>query len=157
MCRLWLETPIEYLIRQVFHIPHGSFASRYGKLFGTFFMSFFIHACGTWTMCRWTEHPGVLPSTSQMIWSDWNFFMGQALAILIEDTIVDLWCGRGKINEKSLPGGWTRAVGHIWTALWIGWSFSRFVGGSMERGYFVDSPVQFDLWNQGQKLILAKA
>ncbi|KAF8315190.1 hypothetical protein DL93DRAFT_2112524 [Clavulina sp. PMI_390] len=119
--------------------PH-TFASKYLKLYTAFALSTFAHVWGDFVI-----HGNTLPpETRSNTWAKFSldalitpqFFMSQAVGIMIEDHVIDMieWAWRtgkfGKVKKakgppgakaKSSPGvvWYGRAIGYAWVFVWF--------------------------------------
>ena len=99
MMRLAAEPIVKGLLHKTLGIKHGTVWSNYGHVFGNFFVAFVCHGFpkhvvgGNWK-------------------TDWNFFMGMAVAILLEDMIA---AAAEMLGWKDKDGRLTRTFGYTWT------------------------------------------
>jgi hypothetical protein len=76
------EPPVQYLLHGILKIRRGTYLPNYGKVLGESYWPYLMHVyCSTLAHGRDTR--------------DWNFFMGQALAIWVEETVVRVARVRG--------------------------------------------------------------
>lgn len=102
--RLVAEPPIHYFLHRVCNIPRGTAASNYGKVFGAFFVTFLLHGYGSFL--------------AGLGWrGDWMHFMGQAVAIWVEEQVIALARSAGCREER-----WLRVGGAVWALGFVSWS-----------------------------------
>lgn len=120
-CRRICSAPGIFLARDVLQLRRGSFASKYLQLFVAFFISAAIHG-------------GAAMLSHRSLDDDNSFavFMAQAIAILVEDHVIDLGRYLG-FHETWI---W-KDVGYIWTVLWIGLSFAPYTSAMLGHGIWI--------------------
>jgi hypothetical protein len=75
MMRSTAEPPVQYLLHDILKIKRGTYLSNYGKVFRAFYWVYLTHVYGS-----------ILAQGRDT--RDWNFFMRQALAIWVEETVM---------------------------------------------------------------------
>jgi len=93
-----------FAARDVLHLRKGTFASKYVQLFCGFLVSACIHAFAS------IAFYGELRTNGEF-----SYFLGQGLAIMIEDHVIAL--GR-KLGFRD-HSAW-KVVGYVWVFLWFG-------------------------------------
>src|SRR5947208_14916883 len=102
--RFWSKTRLH----DVLGIKKGTYLPNYGKVFGAFFVAYALHGYGS--DMAGGSHVG-----------DWNYFMSQALAIWVEETVLKL---ATILRIRPILGdGLARAVGYLWTGAFTLYSF----------------------------------
>jgi hypothetical protein len=124
-CRRICTAPALFLIRDTLHLRKGTFASKYLQLFIGFFISAIIHGAA-----------GMLCSRSFDDFGSIATFMAQAVAIFMEDHVIEL--ARFFGIEGSL---FWRLVGFVWVVVWFGLSFSFSVSVQIEHGMWLHQPL----------------
>lgn len=117
------EPSVNFFARNVFRIPKGSYLSNYFKVFGAFFVAYAAHGYGTYRA-----------NGNHMI--DWNFFMSQAVAIWVEETVVKIVKGL----NIPVPPTLATAIGYLWTGMFIAVSSMFWQEGYASFGAFVVPP-----------------
>lgn len=99
------EPPVDFLTHRVLRIKKGTYLSNYAKVFGAFLVSYVLH--GYATHVAGGNHI-----------ADLNFFMSQAVAIWVEETVILLAKKLGIADNASLA----KPLGYIWTFLFLAYS-----------------------------------
>lgn len=138
----------QLVARDLLRLRKGSFGSRYVQLFVGFFVTGAIHA-----------YPAYVYLGHDL--GEWNFYIGQAAAIMFEDHIIALGKRMG-FREGPL---W-RAVGFVWVVAWFSWSLPWWSGQMIQTGQLLSEPPQFgplnldplglDAWLRARPGILQK-
>ena len=120
----------------------GSFASRYTKLYAAFFISTCIH--WWFSFCGAADEQGNL-----------EYFMGQAVAISVEDLV--RWCWRNATgrNQSDELTKFERLVGYVWTFCWF--TYSMPIQPFFDMGTIQTLPIEWDTSELGRKFALAWA
>ncbi|EME84991.1 uncharacterized protein MYCFIDRAFT_83040 [Pseudocercospora fijiensis CIRAD86] len=87
-------------------LKKGTFASRYTKLYASFFISFVIHSW--YSFCAGPDEMG-----------NFRFFMSQAVLITVEDGVRFVWRETGGRNHEAPVTRFERVVGYVWTFVWF--------------------------------------
>ncbi|KAF7194662.1 Acetyltransferase sirH [Pseudocercospora fuligena] len=87
-------------------VKKGTFASRYTKLYGSFFISFVLHAW--YSFCAGPDEMG-----------NFRFFMSQAVIITIEDFVRFVWRETGGRKHEAAVTRFEKMTGYIWTFVWF--------------------------------------
>ncbi|KAF1984761.1 hypothetical protein K402DRAFT_335851 [Aulographum hederae CBS 113979] len=138
--------PSTYLVKTLLQLRPGTFLSRYSQLFLGFAVSGFMHAMAA-------------IYTAGYECGEMRFFLSQALAIMVEDHVIEfgkyLGLGTGK-------GRWERriwaVVGWVWTVAWFSWSLRDWIGrnvaeGSWEHGQVKDFGVGVEAFLMDRGLV----
>ena len=107
-----------FLARDVFHLAKGTFASKYLQLFVGFLVSGAIHSGAAMANARTFRDNGEM-----------NFFIAQAVIILIEDHVIDFGRKLGVQDSRTL-----RILGYLWTIMWFGYSLRPWASGGVSKG-----------------------
>jgi hypothetical protein len=124
MMRSTAEPPVNYLLHDVLKMRRGTYLSNYGKVFGAFFWAYLMHVYGS-----------ILAGGKDA--GDWNFFMGQAVAIWVEETVVRVARVMG-MPEGTRPG---RIMGYVWTTAWMSYSLMGWTNETGAGGFWVGHPL----------------
>ncbi|KAL1305735.1 hypothetical protein AAFC00_007319 [Neodothiora populina] len=127
MLRPIAEPPTNYIVHNILHIKKGSYISNYSKVFSAFFVAYVVHAYAT--------H---MAGGDQL--ADWNFFMSQAVAIWVEETIVKIVKGAtgfGATKQQQQVGYW---IGYLWTIAFVSVSGTFWFEGYANSGAYMLPP-----------------
>ena len=133
--RRYCTAPGIYIARDVLHLRKGSFASKYLQLFVGFGISAIVHGGASMLVHRSFNDDRAI-----------EVFLGQAVAIMIEDHVVDF--GKSFGLKDSLV--W-RLVGFAWTVFFLGVSMQRWTGQILNHGMWVHDRAP-DYFGVGPKL-----
>jgi len=108
--------PSNLVVRDILKLKKGSWESRYAQLFIGFAVSGGMHALAA-------------VYTSGRECGEMRFFLAQAVAIMVEDHVVEV--GR----RWGLRETWYwRAVGYVWTVGWFSYSLRDWIGRNVGMG-----------------------
>jgi hypothetical protein len=130
LMRTVAEPPVHWLLHDVLRVRKGTYVSNYGKVFGAFFMAYAVHGYGS--NVAGGSHVG-----------DWNFFMGQAVAIWVEETVLRLAVMFG--IRQVLGDGLARVIGYLWTCMFILYSFMLWTDWAAAAGSWTEDPFGFSV------------
>ena len=105
--QLNVKGPAEYATHTLLHIPKGTLVARYTKIFFAFYVSGTMHLIADSGGAVTISESGAL-----------RCFCTQALGIMIEDAVQELYRRSGGDQKSCLP----KAVGYIWVVLFLSWS-----------------------------------
>ncbi|KAF2017199.1 hypothetical protein BU24DRAFT_490412 [Aaosphaeria arxii CBS 175.79] len=134
-CRRICSTPGIYLTKHVFCFRKGSFASKYFQLFAGFFVSACVHG-GSAILCN------------RDFWADdycFAVFMAQAVAILIEDHVIDI--ARSSLGLKD-SAMW-RVLGYVYVFVWFGVSLIPWINATLTNGMWLHMARPKDFFGLG--------
>ncbi|KDR70937.1 hypothetical protein GALMADRAFT_271385 [Galerina marginata CBS 339.88] len=128
--RRMLSADGKYLANVFLLLPPGSLGSAYVQLFTAFFVSGLVHGAGDFAATR------NIHSVRRNI----LFFVLQAVAITLEDTIISLGkrCGLRRIPK---------VVGYFWVLIWMTWSSPIWLETLVEGG-LIDFRLPYSLLNK---------
>jgi hypothetical protein len=126
MMRTVAEPPVYWFLHDVLGIKRGTYLSNYGKVFGAFFVAYALH--GYCSNMAGSSHVG-----------DWNYFMSQALAIWVEETVLKLATILG--FRQILGDGLARVVGYLWTGAFVVYSFMLWTDWAAVAGMWTEYPL----------------
>ena len=113
------EPPVNYLLYKVYNVEHSTYASAFSRVLGNFFVAYLTHVYGAF--CAVGHETG-----------EWNFFAGQAAAIIFESLVQGTWSWLGLPRGKVL----TRTVGYLWTASFVSYSAMCWMEEQLRAGYW---------------------
>lgn len=121
-------------------LKKGSFGSKYTKLYTVFFISTCLH--WWFSFCGAPDEQG-----------NFEYFMGQAVAITAEDSV--RWCWRhatGREESAELTK-FERVIGYFWTFCWF--TYSMPIQPFFDMGTINPLPIEFNTSEYGRKLAIA--
>ncbi|KAF2740966.1 hypothetical protein EJ04DRAFT_111521 [Polyplosphaeria fusca] len=127
MMRRICSAPATVLARDVFHLRKGTFASKYLQLFVSFAISAIAHGGASMLATRSMQDDQAFAA-----------FMAQAIAILLEDHVIEL--GR-HLGFRDSPM-W-RLIGYVWTIVWIGTSMVPYTGSMIDREIWIHDGIMY--------------
>ncbi|EEA20522.1 hypothetical protein TMatcc_000506 [Talaromyces marneffei ATCC 18224] len=117
--RRMISEPVEFLAHKVLRLPKKGIVQRYLKIVLSFYLSGITHA--------------VADISSTLSWGEQltvEFFLIQALGIIIEDAVQAAWrlfSSDPRTETVTPPARWKRVVGALWVTLFLIWSTPRWV------------------------------
>ncbi|KAF7907856.1 hypothetical protein BELL_0449g00010 [Botrytis elliptica] len=105
--QLTIKGPAEFVTHSILHIPRSTLIARYLKVLITFAVSGATHVAADYGS-------GIYPAQSGAM----SFFCAQALGIMIEDGVQEIWRLMGG-KKNTLLG---KIIGFIWVSVFICWS-----------------------------------
>ncbi|TEY34586.1 hypothetical protein BOTCAL_0625g00070 [Botryotinia calthae] len=105
--QLNLKGPAEFITHSILHIPRSTLIARYLKILLTFAFSGATHVAADYGS-------GISPKQSGAM----SFFCAQALGIMIEDAVQEIWRLMGG-KKNTLLG---KTIGFIWVLAFTCWS-----------------------------------
>jgi hypothetical protein len=114
----------------------GSFASRYTKLYASFFVSTLIH--WWFSFCGAADEQG-----------NFRYFMSQAVIISFEDFVRWAWRGATGRKESDALTRFEKIFGHVWTFCWF--TYSMPIQVFFEMGTIEPLPIELDLRDLGRR------
>jgi hypothetical protein len=139
---------VTFFLRDVLHIPRGTYFYNYGTVFATFFLSGVMHAYAAYFAGAMTlSTPAMIDAMMQNM----KFFMLQACGIWLEENVAIALRAVGLLGPKTPKGEapvmWKRLLGYAWTALWLGWTTRAWLNSNIKCGMFVEeeSPLAVSL------------
>ncbi|KAI9812512.1 MAG: hypothetical protein M1832_000406 [Thelocarpon impressellum] len=113
------------LSRDLLGFRSGTLLSRYTQLYAAFAITGWVHIFGAWCVMglERTLRAGDL--------GELGFFMGQAVAITVEDAVTALGKRAGFAEQPSRA---VRLLGLAWTVLWFSWSLRDYLDGGASVG-----------------------
>lgn len=126
MMRRIAEPPLEFFARKVFRIPPRTYLSNQFKVFGAFFVAYVLHGYGS-------QLAGGSHKT------EWDYFMSQAVAIWIEETVVSMALKVG----VSRNWRFAKPIGYLWTFLCQGYTLVPWLDYGSARGAWAKPALGF--------------
>ncbi|KAF3395269.1 Acetyltransferase pyr8 [Talaromyces pinophilus] len=117
--RRMISEPVEFVAHKVLRLSSKGILQRYIKIVLSFYLSGVTHA--------------IADIASNLSWAEQltvEFFVLQAVGIIIEDTVQAGWRflnGQTRTGRQNPPRLWIRFVGGLWVALFLIWSTPRWV------------------------------
>ena len=130
MMRTVAEPPVYWVLHDLLGIRKGTYLSNYGKVFGAFFVAYAIHGYGS--NMAGGSHVG-----------DWNYFMSQAVAIWVEETVLRLANTLG--IRQVLGDRLARFIGYVWTGTFSLYSFMLWNDWAAAAGALTVNPFGFSI------------
>jgi hypothetical protein len=123
MMRYKLESISDFITKDLLRMQKGTLAARYGGIFMVFFTSGLCHVM----MDVWSQIP--LRECRAM-----DFFYAQAFGIMLEDGVQALYRkARGVKRTDAEPKFWIKAIGFMWTMVFVVWSTPMWIYPGMRN------------------------
>ncbi|KAG0707909.1 membrane bound O-acyl transferase family-domain-containing protein [Suillus ampliporus] len=119
----WFLSPIGKVTSSVLGFKPGTSGSSFAQLYVAFFLSGLVHTGGDIVLS------GSSTSPASRTFFSMPFFLSQAVAITFEDVFIRI---AKRLGVKYSV--WTRALGYVWVAAWLGWCVPTLVENMIRAG-----------------------